>query len=120
MVIFNHTVDTAILAGIGYIYSQQAKVSSSLTLIIIAISRVVEASFHIFADTTIANQGRQDNEDFEFGLHLGGGLYADAIAILALRYFKIIDSTGIAILSSFAFLRAVDLYHQYVIQESST
>jgi hypothetical protein len=105
--IFNYTIDAALYAGLGYIYSQQAKVSSNLMILIATVSRLAHALIALM-DQQLADRG-WINEQRLKEIYIVQSLMIDLIAIVALKYFGLIALTGTVVLSCFALLNIIDV-----------
>jgi hypothetical protein len=102
--LFRYTFDTAFFAGIGYLYSQQARISSPLTVLIAITSRVANSILF-----EAVKRLSRDHDDRLYN-YAATNFIVNMLTIVALRHFELIAKTGSIALTGLALLNTACLY----------
>lgn len=103
--LFRYTFDTAFFAGIGYLYSQQVRVSSPLTVLIAITSRVANTIlFEAFV-----KRFSHDPDDRLYN-YAATNFIVNMVTIVALRHFELITKSGLINLTGLALLSTTFIY----------
>lgn len=110
-------IGMVVWGGAGYLYGQLARVSSTQTALILAISDMMDSLFYLIAQKNHSHSNR-------LAAHIVPSQVIQAITIIALRYFNLIGEFGLCLLTTASLFsyygKIYDLRHQLLFVEGKT